>query len=132
MGVAYLPDGTLIDYKEYIEKHPYWQRVRQARFDFDGGKCVICHKDLHDEPYNTHHLHYQRLGHERLRDVITLCPGCHHDFHRSWQKSQFWSDDAERRVAFSRSGKSAGFGIASAAWAREIFALATDWISGSR
>lgn len=90
MGVAYLPDGTLIDYKEYIEKHPYWQKVRQARFDFDGGKCVICHKDLHDEPYNTHHLHYQRLGHERLRDVITLCPGCHHDFHRSWQKSQFW------------------------------------------
>lgn len=51
---------------------------------------MICHKDLHGEPYQTHHLHYQRLGHERLRDVITLCPGCHHDFHHSWQKSSFW------------------------------------------
>lgn len=90
MGIAYLPDGTLIDYKEYIEKHPYWQKVKKARFDFDGGRCAICHKDLHNDTYHTHHLHYQRLGHERLRDVITLCPGCHHDFHRTWQKSQFW------------------------------------------
>ena len=90
MGVAYLPDGSLIDYKEYIRTHPHWQKVRQSRFEFDGGRCVICHKDLHDQPYQTHHLHYQCLGHERLKDVITLCAGCHKDFHRSWQKSQFW------------------------------------------
>lgn len=89
MGLAYLPDGTLIDYNEYL-RHPRWQRVREARFEFDEGKCVICKKDLHDQPYQTHHLHYQRLGHERLRDVITLCPHCHNEFHQSWQKSQFW------------------------------------------
>lgn len=90
MGLAYLPDGSLIDYNEYIKKHPHWKTVKQKRFDFDEGRCVICHKDLHGQVYETHHLHYQRLGHERLRDVITLCPGCHHDFHQSWQKSQFW------------------------------------------
>ena len=90
MGIAYLPDGSIIDYKEYIQKHPYWKKVRAARFEFDGGRCVICHKSLSGMPFQTHHLHYQRLGHERLRDVITLCPGCHDDFHRSWQKSQFW------------------------------------------
>lgn len=90
MGLAYLPDGTLIDYKEYIAKHPRWKKVRQKRFEFDEGRCVICHKDLHGRVYQTHHLHYQRLGHERLRDVITLCPACHDDFHKSWQKSPFW------------------------------------------
>ena len=90
MGVAYLPDGSLIDYSEYIAKHPHWQKIRKARFDFDDGRCVICHKDLHGKTYQTHHLHYQRLGHERLRDVITLCGQCHHDFHESWSKSQFW------------------------------------------
>ena len=90
MGIAYLPDGTLIDYEEYIKKHPRWKKVREARFDFDGGRCVVCHKDLHGKIYNTHHLHYQRLGHERMRDVITLCPACHEDFHNSWQKRQFW------------------------------------------
>lgn len=90
MSVAYLPDGSLIDYSEYIAKHPHWQKIRKARFDFDDGRCVICHKDLHGKTYQTHHLHYQRLGHERLRDVITLCGQCHHDFHESWSKSQFW------------------------------------------
>ena len=90
MGIAYLPDGTLIDYGEYIRSHPHWQTVRKARFDFDGGRCVICHEDLHDKAYQTHHLHYQRLGHERIRDVITLCNRCHKDFHQSWSKTYFW------------------------------------------
>ena len=90
MGVAYLPDGSLIDYKEYIFKHPHWKKVRKTRYDFDKGKCVICHRDLAGEPYQTHHLSYQRLGHERLRDVITLCDSCHHTFHQNWQQSQFW------------------------------------------
>lgn len=90
MGVAYLPDGTLIDYQEYIRSHPHWQSVRNARYKFDNKQCAICHRDLSDGNYQTHHLHYQRLGHERIRDVMTLCAGCHHDFHQSWTKSQFW------------------------------------------
>lgn len=89
MGLAYLPDGKVIDYKEYL-KHPHWQKVRKARFDFDNHQCVICHKDLDGEIYNTHHIHYYRCGHERIRDVMTLCKTCHEEFHQSWQKSQFW------------------------------------------
>lgn len=95
MGIAYLPDGTLIDYNEYIRSHPRWQTMRKARFEFDGGRCVICHKDLHNAPYQTHHLSYQRLGHERMRDVITLCNQCHTDFHQSWSKSYFWKGKEE-------------------------------------
>lgn len=95
MGLAYLPDGTRIDYRDYIEKHPHWQVVRQKRFDFDGGRCVICHKDLSGGPYQTHHLHYQRLGNERIRDVITLCAGCHREFHQSWTRSNFWKGKEE-------------------------------------
>lgn len=91
MGLAYLPDGTRIDYNEYIRKHPRWQSVRKKRFDFDDGRCVVCHKDLHNEVYQTHHLHYQRLGHERLRDVVTLCEKCHKEFHESWHRSPFWT-----------------------------------------
>ena len=90
MGIAYLPDGTIIDYKEYIQSHPHWQKVRKARYEFDGGRCAICHRDLQDTQCQTHHLHYYRLGHERLRDVLTLCGECHQEFHQSWQKNQFW------------------------------------------
>ena len=90
MGLAYLADGTRVEYKEYISKHPHWQAIRKHRFDFDDGRCVVCHRDLHGEPYQTHHLSYQRLGHERMRDVITLCASCHDSFHINWQKVQFW------------------------------------------
>ena len=89
MGLAYLPDGTMVDYKDYIQKHPRWQKVRKARFDFDGGRCAVCHRDLRGEPYQTHHLSYQRLGRERLRDVITMCDSCHHFFHQNW----LWIED---------------------------------------
>lgn len=51
---------------------------------------MVCHRDLHGEPYQTHHLSYQRLGQERLRDVVTMCAGCHDAFHANWHRQQFW------------------------------------------
>ena len=95
MGLAYLPDGTMVKYDEYIKSHPRWQKVRKARFDFDDKRCVVCHRDLTGEPYQTHHLSYLRLGRERLRDVVTMCDSCHHTFHRNWQKSNFWEGKEE-------------------------------------
>lgn len=90
MGYAYLPDGTRIDYKKYIKEHPHWQKVRQARFQFDNGVCGICHRDLRSDRFETHHLNYNNLGNEHLRDVITLCSACHTRFHNAWRKSDFW------------------------------------------
>lgn len=90
MGYAYLKDGTRIDYKEYIESHPHWQKVREARFRFDEGKCVICHRNLVGYPYQTHHMDYRHLGDEHLTDVVTLCPMHHALFHRNWMKQKYW------------------------------------------
>ena len=90
MGYAILQDGTKIDYKEYIETHPHWKLVRDYRFEFDEGRCVVCHKDLHEVRFETHHLSYMRLGQERVRDVVTMCPECHSTFHRNWSKNLYW------------------------------------------
>lgn len=90
MGIAYLPDGSRIDYDEYIKSHPHWQKVRMARFNFDNGCCVICHKDLTDKIYQTHHNNYDHLGNEHIRDVLTMCPGCHTVFHNNWQRQRYW------------------------------------------
>ena len=90
MGYAYLRDGTRIDYDTYIETHPHWQLVRERRFEFDNGQCVVCHRDLRGQEYHTHHLTYIHLGDEHLTDVITLCPKHHSFFHRNWQKQKFW------------------------------------------
>lgn len=95
MGLAYLPDGSMVKYHDYIKKHPRWQKVRQTRLKFDNYKCVVCQRDLRGEPYQTHHLTYQRLGRERIRDVVTMCDSCHHTFHRNWVKSNFWEGKEE-------------------------------------
>lgn len=89
MGLAYLPDGTAIDYKEYIQSHPHWQEVRAARFRFDEGRCVVCHSDV-SAGFETHHLNYMHLGNEHMRDVITLCSSCHTKFHNNWRRQDFW------------------------------------------
>ena len=89
MGYAYLRDGTRLPYDKYLE-HPYWQKVRAARFKFDENRCVVCHRDLSNGQFQTHHLDYRNLGNEHLRDVITMCPGCHTLFHRNWAKQVYW------------------------------------------
>ena len=89
MGFAYLPDGSRIDYNDYLH-HPRWKKVRETRLKFDNYQCGVCHRDLRGEPYETHHLSYQLLGRERIRDVITLCPSCHSAFHQNWQRLEFW------------------------------------------
>lgn len=89
MGLAYLSDGTAIDYKDYLQ-HPAWENVRVRRFGFDNGKCVICHKDLHGLTYQAHHMTYQRCGHENITDIVTLCMDCHDSFHRNWKQAEFW------------------------------------------
>lgn len=89
MGDAYLKDGTKMDYKDYIATHPYWQKVRTSRLKFDNYKCCFCHKDVRMK-FETHHLNYDRLGNEHLRDVVTLCPSCHVKFHNCWTRQSFW------------------------------------------
>lgn len=90
MGIAFLQDGTKMDYDEYIDKHPHWQKVRKARFDFDGGRCVVCHSELSGKRFDTHHLNYTHLGNEHMTDVITLCPRHHIMFHNVWCRQRFW------------------------------------------
>ena len=89
MGIAYLPDGSRIDYNDYIKSHPHWQKVRGARLKFDGGKCAMCHRDVRED-FQTHHMTYTHLGHENLADVMTLCKRCHTIFHNNWIKPNYW------------------------------------------
>lgn len=90
MGYAYLPDGSRIDYEDYIRDHPHWQAVRQARFEFDNHACGICHVPLDGQRFETHHLSYMHLGNERIVEVLTLCCKCHTKFHNNWKRQDYW------------------------------------------
>lgn len=52
-----------------------WKKLRKAKLDQTRGQCEKCgswtgRKDVH-------HKTYDRLGHERLDDLIVLCTRCH-------------------------------------------------------
>lgn len=89
MGKAYLKDGSSMDYKDYIQSHPHWKEVRRQRLRFDNGMCVVCHKEVGND-FETHHLNYNHLGNEHMRDVVTMCKHCHTAFHNSWSRNSFW------------------------------------------
>lgn len=65
--------GKRIDYYEYIASSE-WAAKRKRALDRDNHECQTC---LNGADLEVHHKTYERLGHERLSDLITLCRSCH-------------------------------------------------------
>jgi 5-methylcytosine-specific restriction endonuclease McrA len=62
----------------------HWQEIRALRFERDGHRCQDCKGKSGDPVLEVHHLTYDRLGRERLEDLVTLCQRCHSTRH-AWQ-----------------------------------------------
>ena len=52
----------------------YWQNLRHRLFVVAGHRCQRCREH---KPLEAHHLHYDTLGFEELRDLQALCRDCH-------------------------------------------------------
>lgn len=90
MGLAYLPDGTRMNYEDYL-KTKEWRQKKADRLAFDNWQCGFCHAAIDSDHYETHHLNYSRLGNEDMEhDLITLCRMCHTNFHAVWERSKKW------------------------------------------
>lgn len=63
-------------YEQYMAS-PEWAAKRQQRLEVDGHKCRTCGCTHDERPLQVHHVTYERLGHEDLGDLITLCNSCH-------------------------------------------------------
>lgn len=96
------PDGTrTVRRPGAFVKRPYWmseawKRRRRAVLDRDEHRCVVCKRSHGDEDsrlrrgktvLEVHHTTYERYGHERLEDLVTLCQRCHATEHQ-WQKRE--------------------------------------------
>lgn len=55
-----------------------WANSRAQCLKRDGYKCARCNST---KALQAHHLTYERLGNERLADLITLCRTCHEQEH---------------------------------------------------
>jgi len=64
-------------YNEYLQSED-WSRKREKVLARDRRRCVTCGgiQNLH-----VHHLTYERLGHEQLADLVTVCDLCHDERH---------------------------------------------------
>lgn len=64
-------------YEAYLQTEQF-DRIRQAVFDRDGRKCVVCGST---STLQAHHLTYRNVYHEDTGDLITLCKVCHSIYH---------------------------------------------------
>lgn len=65
------------NYNEYINSLE-WERLRGLVLMRDKNQCVLCSSG---KRLQVHHLTYERLGHEKLEDLQTLCYECHQKLH---------------------------------------------------
>jgi hypothetical protein len=59
-------------YSEYL-KSPEWQQRRKLCLERDNQSCQDCGLPANE----VHHLTYERIGNERLEDLLSLCTPCH-------------------------------------------------------
>lgn len=66
------------EYANYMNS-ARWTAFREVALARAKRRCRACSSpdDLH-----VHHLTYERLGNERLEDVVVLCENCHDIVHR--------------------------------------------------
>src|SRR4051812_7827488 len=81
-----------MDYKAYLRSQ-HWQQTRKKALAYHGRRCSVCGTTRR---LQTHHLTYERLGHERVTDFRILCKD-HHPKGRlsaseidSWHTSLVW------------------------------------------
>lgn len=60
------------EYERYIHS-PSWRIKADARLAMDNHICQVCGNAASD----VHHLTYDRIGHEDIRDLVSLCRECH-------------------------------------------------------
>lgn len=63
-------------YRAYLHSSQ-WRSLREQRLERDDWRCTGCGSDGSDSRLEVHHLTYERVGAERLEDLLTLCHLCH-------------------------------------------------------
>jgi hypothetical protein len=61
------------EYQAYLASRE-WALLKEQVRKRSGGKCERCEENNYEQ---THHVTYERAGHEELADLQALCEGCH-------------------------------------------------------
>jgi 5-methylcytosine-specific restriction endonuclease McrA len=72
-------------YEDYINS-PAWTKKRTEKMIEAKYKCEECGASRMDIYLQVHHLSYDRLGREEMRDLLVLCENCHKKKHHQLAK----------------------------------------------
>ena len=64
-----------------------WKQTKLTRLLIDNFKCQQCNKPITAETSHCHHITYQNLSDEGMKDVVSVCPKCHNDIHKFYGKN---------------------------------------------
>ena len=64
-----------------------WKQTKLKRLSIDNFSCKQCGIAITAETSHCHHITYQNLGDEGMKDVVSLCPQCHNDIHEFYGKN---------------------------------------------
>ena len=64
-----------------------WKQTKLTRLLIDNFKCQQCNKPITAETSHCHHITYQNLEDEGMKDVVSVCPQCHNDIHKFYGKN---------------------------------------------
>ena len=74
-----------MNYKAYLQGE-HWKLMRRLRLEVDNEQCAVCGTKNY---LNVHHKTYERIGVEKLADLITLCRECHAKYHDKLETGNF-------------------------------------------
>jgi hypothetical protein len=69
--------GSPFSYEAYLHSAE-WQNKRSIVFQKHGGICACCRAAAATV---VHHMRYDHIGNEDLRDLLPLCRSCHEYYH---------------------------------------------------
>ena len=64
-----------------------WKQTKLTRLLIDDFRCQQCDKPITAETSHCHHITYQNLRDERMKDMVSVCPQCHNDIHKFYGKN---------------------------------------------
>ncbi len=73
-----LAELRTMKYSDYL-RTPEWYRRRAVALKIAEHRCQLCYSQ---EGLTIHHRTYERLGAERMTDLLVLCRECHTLFHQ--------------------------------------------------
>jgi hypothetical protein len=78
-------------YDAYMRSEHWLGLRRRYVASWPDCRCVVCGSIR----FQLHHLRYDRLGREELRDLVPLCPKCHDKVHRAHRANKIPLQDFE-------------------------------------